>query len=202
MTGRQRKLKVPMSMGYIDGATALVCAASDCDHHACHAGPFQVVFLGLDMTDDDNCVAQACVSLPVTGDWSKSCTDFEWSDMCSSLQLAPDAFIDSMPSILVKNALHFMLTHDDDDSVEILKYDLSSNCLSLIDTPLSGAIISGSTILMAMGDGSLGFAHVDKLSLHLWSRQRGSDGIASWTMHRVIELADLLPIQKPNKDLD
>uniref|UniRef100_N1R2X4 Uncharacterized protein n=1 Tax=Aegilops tauschii TaxID=37682 RepID=N1R2X4_AEGTA len=83
---------------------------------SCHAfrgryRPFQVVFLGLDMTDDDNCVAHARVSAPVT---------------------------------------------------EILKYDLSSNCLWLIDAPLSGAIISGSTILMAMEDGSLGFAHVDK----------------------------------------
>ncbi|XBI74682.1 hypothetical protein VPH35_068169 [Triticum aestivum] len=186
MTGRQRKLKVPTSMGYADGATALFCAASGCDHRACHAGPFQVVFLGLDMTDDDNCVAHARVSSPVTGDWSKSCSDVEWSDMCSSLQLAPDALIDSMPSILVENALHFMLTHDEDDSVEILKYDLSSNCLSLIDAPLSGI---------------LGFAHVDTVNLNIWSRQLDSNGFATWTMPRVIELMNLIPIQNPTKRL-
>ncbi|VAI40316.1 unnamed protein product [Triticum turgidum subsp. durum] len=201
MTGRQRKLKVPTSMGYVNGATALFCAASGCDHHACHAGPFQVVFLGLDMTDDDNCVAHARVSSPVTGDWSKSFSDVEWSDMCSSLQLAPDALIDSMPSILVENTLHFMLTHDDDDSVNILKYDLSSNCLSLIDAPLSGAIISGSTILMSMEDGSLGFAHVDKVTLNIWSRQLDANGIASWNMCRVVELMNLIPIQNPTKRL-
>ncbi|XBI74686.1 hypothetical protein VPH35_068173 [Triticum aestivum] len=145
MTGRQRKLKVPTSMGYV----GIICAASGCDHHACHAGPFQVVFLGLDMTDDDNCVAHACVSAPVTSDWSKSCSDVEWSDMCS----------------------------------KILKYDLTSNCLSLIDAPLSRAIISGSTILMALEDGSLGFAHVDKVTLNIWSRKLDANGIASWTMH-------------------
>ncbi|KAI5009257.1 hypothetical protein ZWY2020_010370, partial [Hordeum vulgare] len=94
--------------------------------------------------------------------------------MCSDLQLA--RCIHRLNALHPRRALHFMLTHDSDDSVEILKYDLSSNCLSLIDTPLSGAIISGSTILMAMGDGSLGFAHVDKLTLHLWSRQRDLGG--------------------------
>uniref|UniRef100_N1R1J8 F-box associated domain-containing protein n=1 Tax=Aegilops tauschii TaxID=37682 RepID=N1R1J8_AEGTA len=180
MTGRQRKLKVPVSMGYINGATALLCVASDCDHH---------------------CVAHACVSLPVSGDWSKSCSDFEWSDMCFSLQLAPNAFIDSMPSILVENALHFMLTHNDDDSVEVLKYDLSSNYLSMIDAPLSGTIISGSTILIAMEDVSLGFAHVDTVTLNMWSRQLDSNGFASWTMPRVVELMNLIPIQNPIKRL-
>uniref|UniRef100_M8BRF3 Uncharacterized protein n=1 Tax=Aegilops tauschii TaxID=37682 RepID=M8BRF3_AEGTA len=64
MKGHERKLKVAISMGYMDGAL---------DYFVLRA----VVFLGLDMTDDDDCVAHAHVSLTVTGDWRKSCSEFE-----------------------------------------------------------------------------------------------------------------------------
>ncbi|KAF7069523.1 hypothetical protein CFC21_075146 [Triticum aestivum] len=54
---------------------------------------------------------------------------------------------------------------------------------------------------MAMDDNSLGFAHVDKVTLQLWSRQTGSDGIASWTQRSVINLNNHLSIQNPNERL-
>ena len=52
-----------------------------------------------------------------------------------------------------------------------------------------------------MEDGSLGFAHVDGLTLYLWSRQMGSDGVASWTKRTVIKLKNFLPIQDPHRGL-
>jgi hypothetical protein len=80
-----------------------------------------------------------------------------------------------MPPVLIEDALHFMLAYLDDDSVAILKYDLGSKCLSLIDAPLVESFSVCATILMGMDDGSLGFARVDGLTLNLWSRQMASD---------------------------
>jgi hypothetical protein len=52
-----------------------------------------------------------------------------------------------------------------------------------------------------MEDGSLGFAHVDGLNLNLWSRHMGSNGVASWPRHRVINLETLIPIRNPKEKL-
>ncbi|XP_037442182.1 uncharacterized protein LOC119310592 [Triticum dicoccoides] len=199
MTGRRMKLEAPV--GYV--GAAVLCAVRGCDHRACHEGPFQVVFIGLDTNDDDgDCVAHAYVSSPMPAEWSDLGSDslFDgWSKPCSGLHLiTADPFIDSLPPVHVENALHFMLRYDD-KRVGILKYDLSSNCLSLIDAPLTGSAIVGPAILMAMEDGGLGLAHLDGLILYLWSRQMGSDRVASWTRREVIDLKELLPIQNPRK---
>ncbi|XP_020185981.1 uncharacterized protein [Aegilops tauschii subsp. strangulata] len=146
MTGCRREMNLP-DVVYNNYGAAVLCAATGCDHRACHAAPFQVVFVGLNLTEEGECVAHAWLSLPETSDWSKPCL---------GLHLAADAFIEPMPPVLVKEALHFMLEYDDDDSVAILKYDLSSNSLSLIDAPIMGSDVAGATMLMAMTDGSLG----------------------------------------------
>ncbi|XP_048573890.1 uncharacterized protein LOC125554414 [Triticum urartu] len=168
-----------------------------------YEGPFRVVVVNLDMNEDDgDCVAHVCVSSPVTAEWSEPGSDSHfdgWSKPCSALHLViADPLIDSLPPVLVDNALHFRLTFDD-ERVGILKYDLSSNCLSLIDAPLTRPAIVWPAILMAMEDGSLGLAHLGGLILHLWSRQIGSHGVASWTQRKVIDLKELLPIQNPKK---
>uniref|UniRef100_M8C7X9 F-box domain-containing protein n=1 Tax=Aegilops tauschii TaxID=37682 RepID=M8C7X9_AEGTA len=119
MTGRRMKLEAPAH----HWVAAVLCDVSDCDHRACHEGPFRAVFVGLDRIghDDDDCVARARVYSPETDEWSEQCPD-----------------------------------------------------------------------------GSLGFAHVDRLTLLcLWSRQMGSDGVASWTERAIIDLKNLLPIQNP-----
>jgi hypothetical protein len=182
----------------------VLCALTGCDHRTCHAAPFQVVFAGLHRkaNDDDDCVACTCVSLPETGDWSKPCPRFDyWGEPCPDLHLPGDAFIQPMPPVLVEEALHFMLEYDDDDSAEILKYDFTSNSLSLIDAPIEDSDIASSSILMAMEDGSLGFAHVDGLTLYIWSRLMDSNRVASWSQRRIINLRSLLPIQNPEESL-
>uniref|UniRef100_A0A8R7UAW5 Uncharacterized protein n=2 Tax=Triticum urartu TaxID=4572 RepID=A0A8R7UAW5_TRIUA len=89
----------------------------------------------------------------------------------------------------------------------ILKYDMASDGLSLIDLPdvrSNGLPLKDhSFIPMAMGDGNLGFAQVDGLTLNLWSSsiQTGVEGLASWTQHRVVDLKNLLPIRNPKQSL-
>jgi len=77
---------------------------------------------------------------------------------------------------------------------QILTYDLRSNCLSLIDAPKHKIYAS---ILVAMEDGSLGFAHLKELTLFIWSRHMGSDNFAAWTQRGVIDLKNLLSIENP-----
>nr|XP_045086972.1 uncharacterized protein LOC109741524 [Aegilops tauschii subsp. strangulata] len=71
MTGRRMKLEAPAH----HWVAAVLCDVSDCDHRACHEGPFRVVFVGLDRIghDDDDCVARARVYSPETDEWSEQC---------------------------------------------------------------------------------------------------------------------------------
>ncbi|XBI74685.1 hypothetical protein VPH35_068172 [Triticum aestivum] len=191
MTGCRRKLPAPW-ISDDSHAAAVLCAVSGCDHRTCHSAPFQVVFVSLYTKEDDH---DDC-----TGDWSKPVPQFnEWVEPCPDLHLPADAFIKPMPPVLVQGALHFMLKYVDDDSAEILKYDLTSNSLSLIDAPVQYSPIASAPILMAMKDGSLGFALVDKLTLYIWSRLMDSNRVASWTQCRITNLSSLLPIQNPEE---
>ena len=179
---------------------AVLCAAAGCDHRACHRGPFRVVFLGLENLSHGGTAASVWLHSLETDD---ECSDSEPSEVCSVHFEASGLGIEPTCSVLVQDALYFVLVHkDDDDRVGILKFDLSSNCLSLIDAPLELLHTAGATILMGMEDGSLGFAYVDgSLTLYLWSRQLGSDGAASWTQCKVISLKGLLPILNPENRL-
>uniref|UniRef100_A0A8I6YMV3 F-box domain-containing protein n=1 Tax=Hordeum vulgare subsp. vulgare TaxID=112509 RepID=A0A8I6YMV3_HORVV len=118
MTGCRRELHAPeeyLNYGY---GAAVLCTMSGCDHRACHAGPFRVVFVGLVINDDGERVAHACVSLPESGDCSKPCFDShfdEWSEPSFGLHLPGQTFIEPMPPILVEGAPHFRLAYDDDD---------------------------------------------------------------------------------------
>ncbi|XP_037461742.1 uncharacterized protein LOC119332689 [Triticum dicoccoides] len=184
---------------------AVLCAVSGCDHRACHAAPFRVVCVGLNYSEEGECVAVACVSSPDTGDWSKPCPDFwsEWDERCPGLDLvaAADAFMRPMPSVLVNGALHFLLGYENDNArVGILKYSLSSDSLSLIDAPLAESVVFHDPMLMAMKDGSLGFAHLDRLILYVWSRKIDSDGGASWARGTVVHLKCLLPMEDPKSE--
>ncbi|XBI86406.1 hypothetical protein VPH35_094373 [Triticum aestivum] len=200
MTGCRRGVDWPNLVDDSRGV-AVLCAMRGCDHRTCHAAPFQVVFVGVEMGEDedvDDCAAFACVSLPETGDWSKPCPPSDqWGEPCPLLHLPAEAFIEPIPPVLIEEALHFMIQSLKDDSEEILKYDFSSNSLSLIGAPIQDHEIVSSSILMAMEDGSLGYAYVNGSTLYLWSRLMDSNGVASWSQRTIINLMNLLPIQNP-----
>ncbi|CAM0948957.1 unnamed protein product [Alopecurus aequalis] len=207
MTGRWSRLISPVD--YSNKRAAVLCAVTGCDHRACHEGSFRVVFVATGNEDGDgHCVAYESVSMLETAEPTKPCFDRhmlqeEWSSSCYGCldDLPDDACLEPMPPVLVDEALHFMLTYTDDDSVAILKYSLDSKCLSLIDAPLWEDDMARATILMHMNDGSLGFAMVDGLTLNLWSRQICSSGVEAWTQPIVINLKKFLPIQNPTQTL-
>ena len=203
MTGCRRELPVPKDYYYFGHVAAVLCAVTGCDHRACHDGPFRVVLAAVHRSLGD-CIVAAYVSSPEGCEWSKQCSglqlEAEWSGPCSGIGLVTqNAFIELMPPVLIQGALYFMLWYDDDDRMEILKYDIGSNCSSLLDGSLAGVQVNIAAILMAMQDGSLGFAHQAGLTLNLWSRPIASDGVATWTQRRVIDLKELLPIQNPKE---
>lgn len=196
ITGCQREFAMPASAKYSTGrnrGAAVVCAATGCDHRACHEGPFLVVFVAL-RESHGHAVARACVLSSETG---------EWSEPCSKLHRGAEAFVESMPPVLIEGALFFTFVYDECENPGIIKYDLGSNSLSLIDAPVGEYVGAGAYILMAKEDGCLGFAHMDGLTLYLWSTRLGSDGVA-WTDNpsRVINLNNLLPTQNPMEILE
>ncbi|CAM0878134.1 unnamed protein product [Alopecurus aequalis] len=199
MTGRRCELPEPEAVyGQGSYAAAVLCAVSGCDHLACHEGPFRVVYFYQHRVAGDDFVAQACVSS----------TDFhrvaEWSDPCPEISVGGHGFVGPRPPLLLNDALHLLLGHASFGGVhyaEILKYNLTSNSLSLIDAPKAGVDMAKNTVLMALEDGNLGFAHLKRFALYIWSRHMGSDGVAAWTQRRVINLRNLLPIQNPTQDI-
>ncbi|OEL16528.1 hypothetical protein BAE44_0022453 [Dichanthelium oligosanthes] len=158
-------------------SAAVLCAAAACDHHPdCHRGPFRVVFVG---TDNDRVFS--CVYSSVDGAWSEP-----------AFAVHPHApqCLDSVPGVLVGNALYFRFQL----SARILRYDLGAGEVSVIERPPTCADrFRGRAVLVSMEDGRLGFAAVHEARLSLWSREVASDGESRWTQSRVIELGTMLP---------
>ncbi|XBI98455.1 hypothetical protein VPH35_018691 [Triticum aestivum] len=93
---------------------------------------------------------------PITADWTglKESRDYTEAssraaaditrrrvETCFGLNLPFHAPIEPMPPVLDGDALHFMLAHDNDvHPVGVLKYDVGSDRLSLIDAPCSWSI--------------------------------------------------------------
>lgn len=176
ITGCRTELDSPVYDYHDCYAAAVLCSANGCDHRACHAGSSRVVFIDIDM-DHDGFVMYAYESLLEAGERSRPHSHLhQWSKSCSGVHPGGIASFGLVTPVLIQDSLYFKLPYDD-DHMGILKYDLCSKSLSVIDAPLEGKGIPYITILMGMEDGSLGFAHLDGLTLNLWSRQIGSDGV-------------------------
>ncbi|XP_044394393.1 uncharacterized protein [Triticum aestivum] len=211
VTGCRTDLDAPYDVFDSYGAVVL-CAVSGCDHRACHEGPFRVAFVGTKDTEV-GCVIHSFMSNQLSYSYRSNCDEDEdededeWVETCD-LELAghQHACIVPMRPVLVGGVLYFMFFLGDDDDIAILCYDMGSQGLSLIHLPDLGSnglsLGDGSFMLMENVDGSLGFAHMHRLILYLWSRQMSSVGAASWSQHRVIDLKGSLPIQNPEERPD
>ncbi|XP_051205850.1 uncharacterized protein [Lolium perenne] len=201
MTDRRKEVSDPRrSLFYL--GTAVLCAVDGCDHTSCHKGPFHVVFVGID-AEVGSVTAYKYSS--ETGEWSTPTSELALVDehhfvveldLFDGLDPVDDGYLTAMHSVLVEDSLHFLLMSGP-QGARVLKYDVGRHYLSLIVLPAAAAVYDRGTLLMATEDGRLGVAHLDKLSLHLWSREVGPDGIAAWTEHRVINLIPFLPIGDP-----
>lgn len=79
-----------------------------------------------------------------------------------------------VPAVLVGNAVYFVFKL----STRILKYDLGTREMSLIDMPSTSY---GRIILMATEEGRLGFTRADHFKLYLCSMEVGPKGDVAWT---------------------
>ncbi|CAM0958055.1 unnamed protein product [Alopecurus aequalis] len=199
MTDRRRELSEPSEYLFNIGA-AVLCAVDGCDHATCHEGPFHVVFVGINMEVG---IATAYKYSSETGEWSAPTSELALADELDIVVeydfinelVVEDSYLNLMHGVLVEESLHFLMYGP--QGARILKYDAGRHCLSVITPPAEAAFYDRGTVLMATEDGRLGVAHLDKLILHLWSREAGLDGVAGWTEHRVIDLMSFLLVGDP-----
>ncbi|KAF7069186.1 hypothetical protein CFC21_074849 [Triticum aestivum] len=163
MNGDKRYLPLPTQAHLENEYTgAVLCAAGHAEHGDCHSCPFLVA---LTFGSWGDFITSACVYSPKTGVWGEI------------TPIHTNSMVDLKPAAHVGNTLYWRL---DDDS--IVEFDLDKNSLDLIELPDDGF-----GIIMLAEDGCLGFARLDRFSLHLWSRVASIDGVVSWTHRRVIE---------------
>ncbi|VAI39882.1 unnamed protein product [Triticum turgidum subsp. durum] len=173
MTGDERYLPFPtqahLEIVQYDGA--VLCAAGHSDHGDCHWCPFLVAFV---FSNHRDLITSACVYSSETGVWGE----------ITSIHIR-DSIVDASPTALLGSTLYWLSEND-----SIIELDLDKNSLDLIELPDDGF-----GIIMLAEDGCLGFARLDRFSLHLWSRVASIDGVVSWTHRRVIDLEKLLAPQ-------
>ncbi|CAL5034521.1 unnamed protein product [Urochloa decumbens] len=184
VTNKQQKLPTLVIAQYVHRSTwtaAVVCTAgSSCSHRYCNGGSFMVVFVGIGYPD------LVCTSIysSKTGAWSKR----TWTSV-EALQLYES--FKPEPGVLMGNTLYFLLF----SQPGILKYDLTTREVSVIDIPLG--FHPHHIVLMTMEDGTLGFAAMGRGSkIYIRSRVVGPDGDdAGFTKCRVIDLPK--PLDEP-----
>ncbi|KAM0869802.1 hypothetical protein ACQ4PT_040443 [Festuca glaucescens] len=93
------------------------------------------------------------------------------------------------PKAHVGNALYFPCT----SSTIILRYDLSTQELSMITWPAMYKWENANHILIRTEDGVLGCASLQESRLELWSMESRTDGSVKWVLSRVVELENWLP---------
>ncbi|XP_051205856.1 uncharacterized protein [Lolium perenne] len=154
-------------------SAAVLCAADGCNHVDCHGGPFKVVYVG---TNEDDGIARACVYSSDVCAWSPltSCEHPEF----------PLEVVGTAPKALVGNALYFSC----EPSTIILQYNLTTQELATVTRPQMYDWLHDKYILIAMEDGVLGCASLQKSRLDLWSGEASNDGSLTWALRRVVEI--------------
>ncbi|TVU40605.1 hypothetical protein EJB05_14073, partial [Eragrostis curvula] len=117
-----------------------------------------------------------------------SSEDGAWGEL-TYIHHVPE-LVDWAPCSLVGNALYIMFFM----SITVLKYDVTTRKINVIELPCKIITHPRNLVLMATDKGNLGFARVEDFRLHLWSRQAGRVTEAGWAEIGVVELKTLLPM--------
>ncbi|WVZ61739.1 hypothetical protein U9M48_011563 [Paspalum notatum var. saurae] len=178
-------------------SAAVFCDAVGCDHLDCHGGPFRVVFVAT-LEDRYNICASAYSSM--TAAWSapvildedsQSYVQHMRQGRAGRLFYTP--YLQPRRGTLVGDAVYFTIRRDN----TIVKYDWSKDSLFLVDPPPPQVYYIA---LIAMDDGSLGFACIEGSSLYLWSRKVNSGGAAEWVQCWAIELETIIPVAESDDE--
>ncbi|VAI84184.1 unnamed protein product [Triticum turgidum subsp. durum] len=165
---------------------AVLCAAGHADHGDCHLCPFLVAFVFSQQSDFNT---SACVYSSEISVWGE----------IYSIEI-PNVLVTWAPTPLIGNTLYWMLDTSGGaikNECWIVEFDLDAHNLDL-----TGEIpyyvldkYNRQIVLMPADDGRLGFAGVDKFSLHLWSSVACVDGMVTWAHCRVIDLENFLALE-------
>ncbi|XBH67856.1 uncharacterized protein [Aegilops tauschii subsp. strangulata] len=179
MSGEQRCLPRPPPAldGYDCGPgfnAAVLRAAGNEDRLDCRSCPFLVAVALTHGGHAD--LTSACVYSSKTG---------VWGDVISVATLEE---VEARPTTLVGNTLYWPMT-----AGCILEFDVDKYSLDTSEVPNDMfCYYEGLIVLMPAEHGGLGFAAVDGLSLHLFSRVATTDGTLVWTLCRAIDLNKFL----------
>ncbi|TVU40603.1 hypothetical protein EJB05_14071, partial [Eragrostis curvula] len=174
ITGEERRLPMPLlrhKYNCWSWNAVLLYAVAGCDHLDCAWGPFRVVFVATDQSED---FTSASIYSSDSGTWIE----------ISSVE-HPDEYYVRGPSALVENALYFVFV----GGKRILKVNLGKQELTLISLP--SVCEHKFVALMTLEHGGLGFAYSHEFKLYMWSREAD---LNRWVQYRVIDLGSLLPV--------
>lgn len=93
------------------------------------------------------------------------------------------------PSLLVGGALYFLFHW----SPKVLRYDLATREMTLMDLPPTTEMGMGNYFLRISEDGGLGVTAVEDTIAKQWSKRAGPGEDNGWTQSKVVELKKLLP---------
>ncbi|XP_039793282.1 uncharacterized protein LOC120659264 [Panicum virgatum] len=112
-----------------------------------------------------------------------------WREVASAAHRHLYDHFDSAPGVLLGNTLHFLVRY----SIGIIKFDLITQALSVVDLPYT--LRCQDSALITTDEGGIGLATMDsKYKLYLWSSEAaGSIRDAGFVLTRVIDLEKLLP---------
>lgn len=166
---------------YIRSA-ALLCADNDKQHvHGdCHMSPFKLVLV---YHDDKAKKPFVYTYESKTGVWGDIISTTTMTVNCVSLQ---------RPSILVGNALFWLL-----DGGDILEFDFERLTLAVIKKPTDFHVIDFGVEwafqILRGHDNGLGLAILSrsKLSIQLWARKSNYDGGVSWVLQNTVPLDEI-----------
>ncbi|KAM0848362.1 hypothetical protein ACQ4PT_054431 [Festuca glaucescens] len=187
LTGQQRRVPFPPGLGnaetdtFWDWHAAVLCADAEDGHvHGdCFSSPFKLV-----LTCGGDTQASACLYESSSG---------AWGNIASTP--TTDEILPIRPSILIRNALFWLLCEGD-----ILVFDIESQSLDVIEKPVDAhGTDDYSFQLLRTNDSGIGFAVLSNLGIQLWKRSSNSDNVVGWVLQsNVIQLEGLFPQEMPS----